>query len=193
MKPCADQQKLITWLALDALDARTALTLRAHLETCAGCRSYLAEISKVTEQLAAARPSAELQASETFHRNVVARMKAETSVSVWATVGAALRPVFFNWRVAVPAAAVLAVLLTTGIVQWPRTPVGNRPMSPTITPASAPVAAADAEANLAPTIANYERVASQSLDKLDALLGEQEKQTARATPVYTAAESSLGF
>lgn len=194
MKPCADKQKLITWLALDALDVHTAQTLHAHLKTCNGCRSYLAEISRVKEQLAAAKPSAELQASEAFHRNAVARMKAETPVSIWATMGAALRPVFFNWRVAVPVAAVVFLFsLRIWITQSPRVEAPLRPVA-TVPPVSTPVmAAADAATDLTPTIANYQRVASQSLDKLDELLGEQEKQTARTAPVYTASASALGF
>ena len=188
MKPCADQQKLIAWLALGALDERSEQKLRAHLATCSGCRRYLAEISQVTEQLAAAEPDMQLPATEAFHRNVVARLQAETPTPIWEKISGALRPIFSSWRVALPVAAVAVVLLVVGIAQWPRTKADVRPVAPTITPA-----AVDTEANLAPTIANYQRVASESLDKLDALLGEQGKQTTRATPVYTAAESSLGF
>jgi len=48
MKPCAQNRKLIVWLSLNVLDASQARQLRAHLETCEGCRRYLAEISNVT-------------------------------------------------------------------------------------------------------------------------------------------------
>src|SRR5439155_25957510 len=51
MKPCSKNQKRIAWLALDALDVRQAHDLRAHLETCAGCRRYLVEISNMTRRL----------------------------------------------------------------------------------------------------------------------------------------------
>ena len=53
MKPCAQNRKLIAWLASNALDARQTRQLQAHLETCEGCRRYLAEISNVTERLTA--------------------------------------------------------------------------------------------------------------------------------------------
>ena len=54
MKPCRKYRKQVVWLAAAALADGEARALRAHLETCAGCRAYLAEISHVTERLAAA-------------------------------------------------------------------------------------------------------------------------------------------
>ncbi len=54
MKPCSNHRKLIAWLAVDALDDPQTRSLRAHLETCEGCRRYLAEISNVAQKLSAA-------------------------------------------------------------------------------------------------------------------------------------------
>ena len=75
MKPCAQNQKLIVWLTLNTLDARQTRQLRTHLETCEGCRRYLAEISNVTERLAE-QENLDIQASESFHRRVAGKLRA---------------------------------------------------------------------------------------------------------------------
>src|SRR3981081_1843275 len=86
MKPCLRNRKSIAWLAMDTLDARDASALRAHLETCAGCRAYLGEISSIVEKLDVAEIRSDIQTSETFHQKVTARIRAEPSLSVWANV-----------------------------------------------------------------------------------------------------------
>ena len=52
MNPCANQRHLIAALALAMLEAQPARELRAHLETCEGCRGYLAELAEVTKRTA---------------------------------------------------------------------------------------------------------------------------------------------
>jgi len=76
MKLCVQNRKLIVWLSLKSLDAGQERQLRSHLETCEGCRRYLAEISNVTEMLAATEPASDIQASESFHRKVAGRLRA---------------------------------------------------------------------------------------------------------------------
>jgi hypothetical protein len=49
----------------------------------------------------------------------------------------------------------------------------------------------DADDDLAPTIANYQRVANQSLDKLDALLTRQGNRPLPPMPIYTASTFGL--
>jgi hypothetical protein len=190
MKPCADQQKLIALLALHALPDQPAHELLAHLKTCDGCHRYLAELSLVTEQLSAVQPDSEVVASETFHRQTVARLKAETSESVWNLLLAVVRDLPLLWRVTVPASVILLIWLRLGITNSPPADVPVQPVASIHAPATATTAAT---ADQSPTIANYQRVADESLDKLDELLSQQEKQTARATPVYTASASSLTF
>src|SRR5205823_5908678 len=51
MKPCSNKRKLVALLAADALNANEERELRDHLETCEGCRTYLQEISNVTQKL----------------------------------------------------------------------------------------------------------------------------------------------
>ena len=188
MKPCAGQQKLIAALALDLLEPGPARELRAHMETCAGCQGYLAELTRVTEQLAAVKPVVELPASDTFHRGVMARIEDRAAGPDWRMVGDILRAVL-GWRVAAPMVVVILLLIRLGIEHASKNEVPVQP----VVPASVQVPAANTYADLAPTVANYQRVAEESPDKLDALLARQEPSTGRAAPVYTAAARTLSF
>ena len=189
-KPCADQQKRIAALTLGLLEPRPARELRMHLATCAGCRDYLAELTRVTEQLAAAEPAVELPASDKFHRQLMARIEARPAGTDWRMVGDVFRAVL-GWRVVVPMVAVILLLIRLGIEYPPKAEVQVHPPMP----ASDRVVAAetDTDTDLAPTVANYQRVAEESPDKLDALLARQEPSSGRAAPVYTAATRSLSF
>jgi anti-sigma factor RsiW len=186
MKPCAQNRKLIAWLASNALDAQQTRHLQAHLETCEGCRRYLAEISNVTEKLAAAAANPDVQASESFHRKVAGRLRAAKPDSPGEILAAYFRGTLLNWRVALPAIAALVVIGVT-VAIWRQPPdVSSSPPAGTQT-----TLASDADNDLAPTIANYQRVANQSLDKLDALLTRQGNRALPSVPIYTA--STLGL
>ena len=111
MKPCTNRRKQIAGLAMNALDDGSTRELHAHLESCAGCRRYLAEMSQLTEQLAAAAPDTDLRATESFHQSVMAGLDKETVTSPWESVMARLREVPLKWRVASPVAVVALVLL----------------------------------------------------------------------------------
>jgi len=317
MKPCANKRKQIAGLAVNALDARSTRELHAHFESCAGCRRYWAELTQITEQLAAAAPDADLRATETFHQRVLAGLEAEAPVSLWARmigqisssfnfrtadhspsphgenspnkefaqgipepgrmdvdptwlapvpphpgpppqerenrrqsqcqpmmpvvggrescgvrrqseaatalscaadgphpkrclpilgIATALHKILrqplvqgFNarisdsgkplsLRVALPVAVVALAMLGIWIGQPRRV---NVPVSPPV-PAGVPVAAADADVDLTPSLANYQRAADQSPDKLDALLARQQP-AGGSGPVATAGMMSLGF
>jgi anti-sigma factor RsiW len=186
MKPCAQNRKLIAWLASNALDARQTRQLQVHLETCEGCRRYLAEISNVTERLAAAEENPDVQASESFHRKVAGRLRTAKPDSLGKILAAYLRGILLNWRVALPA---IAALVVVGVI------VANLPQPPRVSPSSRAgtqtALVSDADNDLAPTIANYQRVANQSLDKLDELLTRQGNRALPSMPIYTA--STLGL
>ena len=186
MKPCAQNRKLIVWLTLNALDAHQTRHLRAHLETCEGCRRYLAEITNVTERLAE-QENLDIQASESVHRKVANRLRTAKSVSIRETLTAYLT--LLNWRVAFPAiAALVLVCVTVAILRQPPTVVVSHPRTGIhIRTASISIAYNDP----APTIANYQRVAKQSLAKLDALLTRQGNRPLPPMPIYTA--SSFGL
>jgi hypothetical protein len=180
MKPCNKNRKLIAWLALDALDARQAQELRAHLENCAGCRGYMEEISSVTEKLATAETGSDIQATESFHRRVVDAVRATEGDSVWKTLVEQTRRAVLNWRLALPVAGA-AVLLVLSLVVWHSrvpSPV-QRDAQTTKTPSF--------EADLQPTVGNYEMVANRSLEKLDELVTEQGNRNSPPAPIYTAA------
>ncbi len=184
MKPCEKNRKLIVWLSLNALEARQAQPLRSHLETCEGCRRYLAEISNVTEKLAEAQTTSDVQASESFHRKVAGRLQAAKPDSLWKILAAYLARL--NWRVALPAVAVLVVIGVTVAILKQQPDVSSPPRTGTQT-----ASVSEADSDLAPTIANYQRVANQSLAKLDALLTQQGNRALPSMPVYTASTLAL--
>jgi len=186
MKPCAQNRKLIAWLASNALDARQTRQLQAHLETCEGCRRYLAEISNVTERLVATEPNSDVQASEVFHQKLAGRLRTAKPDSLGEILAAYFRRILLNWRVALPAIAALVVVAVT-IAIWRQPPEVSSPPQAGIQTA----AVSEADSDLAPTIANYQRVANQSLDKLDALLTKQGNRALPSMPIYTA--STLGL
>jgi anti-sigma factor RsiW len=187
MKPCAQNRKLIAWLASNALDARQTRQLQAHLETCEGCRRYLAEVSNVTERLTAAEANADVQASEVFHQKLAGKLRAVKPDSVGEILAAYFRGTLLNWRVALPAIAALVVVIGVTVAIWRQPPVVPSPRIASTQTASV----SDADDDLAPTIANYQRVANQSLDKLDALLTRQGNRALPSMPIYTA--STLGL
>jgi len=186
MKPCAQNRKLIAWLASNALDARQTRQLQAHLETCEGCRRYLAEISNVTEMLVATESNPDVQASESFHRKLAGKLRAAKPDSLGEILAAYFHGTLSNWRMSLPAIAVLVVIGVT-VAIWRQPPEVTPP--PQTGTQTASVSGADND--LAPTIANYQRVANQSLDKLDALLTRQGNRALPSMPIYTASTPGL--
>lgn len=186
MKPCSKNRKLMAWLALDALEARKAAALRDHLAVCEGCRRYWEEISNVTERVASAQPESKLEASEFFHQRVAERLQAVESSSVLEKLAAWLRGVRLNWRVALAACAVVVIGVFALVA--PRHPPAGSVPAPT---AVEVVSVSDSGSELAPTLANYQMVASQSLDKLDELLTRQGNKRLPPVPVLTLSSLEL--
>jgi hypothetical protein len=183
MKPCSKNRKLIAWLAVDALDVQPARDLRTHLESCEGCRGYLAEISNVTKKLAAAGTEPSLRASEAFHQKVAARLRAEDSVSVREIIASCFRAAFSDWRVAVPTIGVaLAVLFLAE---------RHHNVSVPAQPAQV-VHASEARSDPEPTFSNYQMIANKSLDELDEVLTRQGNRNLPRTQIYTASTLPRG-
>jgi hypothetical protein len=182
MKPCSKNRKLLAWLALGNLDDKQATTLREHVTTCKGCRRYLAEIANVTGTLNAAEMKADIVATASFHRRVVAAIKAEEPRRVQPSIGEFFRGTLLDWRVAVPTLGGIAVVLMVGFFlvfrQGPEVPP---PVHSTHRGLEHNV-----DADFRPTIANYEMVANQSLEKLDQVLSEQGNRRLPPAPIYTA-------
>lgn len=176
MKPCSKNRKQLALLAVDALNATEQRELRAHLKTCEGCRSYLHEISNVTQKLSAVETRSHLQTSPEFHQRVTRSLRAQETPSTWVLLGQ-VRRALSNWRIALPlAAATAGVVALLLFARQPTTPVRN------IAQANPPTVKTD----LDPTISNYQMVANRSLEKLDELLNRQANHNHSHTPIYTA-------
>jgi len=185
MKPCSNNRKLIAWLAVDALDDPQTRSLRAHLETCEGCRRYLAEISNVARKLSAAATPPDIQAAESFHQRVLSALRAEETGSAWETLLARFRATLLTWRVVLPAvgATALAIIALSHVARRPAVPVP----APAVARA---VLTPNAESNLDPTLSNYHTVANRSLEQLDELLIRQGNRNPSPSPLYTASPLS---
>jgi len=184
MRPCAKDRKRIAWLALGALDAQQARALRAHIETCEGCRRYLEETSEVTRALKEAQARTDIGASESFHRAVARAIRAEESRSVWEAVTAPFRGARLRWRAALPALGAMAVAIAALGLLVSRFGTGNvpSPAPPSVRAVSAP----GLNSELPPTLANYQLVANHSLEDLDELLTRQANRRHSPAPIYRA-------
>jgi len=186
MKPCAKNRKLIAWLALGELDVRKASALREHLAVCDGCRCYWEEICRVNDKLAAAKPTPNVQASESFYQRVAEKLDAHEAGSIGENLTALIRTAMLNWRLVLPATAALLIAAFALVIFWQ--PPRQAPPAP---PAVQVVSAPGSESDLAPTLANYQMIASQSLGKLDEVLTEQGNKALPPAPIYTASTFRL--
>jgi anti-sigma factor RsiW len=186
MKPCSQNRKQITWLALGELDIASEKTLREHLAGCDGCRRYFEEISGVTEKLAAAEPDARVQAPDFFHQRLTEKLRAAESGSVLEDAVAWFARMTPGWRVALPGMAV--VLLAVFVVVTRRQPATDTVVPPpSVQVAVTPSSVSDS----APTMGNYQMIAGQSLDKLDEVLTKEGNASLPPAPIYTASMSKL--
>jgi hypothetical protein len=179
MKPCRTNRKLIAWLTLDVLEDAQQRKLRAHLETCSGCRSYLAELSAVSQAIKAADATAHNQGLESFHRRVLGALRAQESGANWPALPLQR---LLNWRVALPAFCGIALLVFALSNFFPRP--GHYFLPGTTAQFVTPVQ--DRRIDLPPTLSTYELVANQSLEKLDELLSRQASRNPPPAPNYRA-------
>jgi anti-sigma-K factor RskA len=179
MNPCQNNRKEIALLATNALEVQRQQELRAHLDKCAGCRGYFEQMSNVVGKLRPAE-SAGAEPSEMFHRDLVRALAREQQASggegLWPAIWS-----FLNWRWALPAAAVVALVLTLWFAKMPGAKMTKSPSQ-----VVRQVAAPHAKPDLEPTFSNYEIAVHQSLDKLDELLMEQGNRSPTPSPIYTA-------
>jgi hypothetical protein len=168
MKPCSKNRKLIALLAVDALDAQQVEALHGHLVLCEGCRRYREEISNVRAGLALVTPDSRVEASELFHRQVAEKLQAAETGSFPGRLAGWLRGLTLGWRVVLPvgAAAMIAIFAMVTLRH-------ESPVSPPALPVPHVATIAGADSDLAPTIANYQKAANQSVDALSELLNKQ--------------------
>ena len=181
MNACKAKRKLIMELALEALGPAEERALRAHLESCSGCRDYLSELLSLSARLRLGQTPSDIDATEAFHENVMRAVRgvrnAERGVQN-ADYGVSRWP--FSWRVAAPVvgglvAVLVMVLLLLRPVPPPQAPVPSQGQ-----------ASWSLEATLPPSVANYRIAANRSLDQLDELLTRQAKRRRAEAPVFTA-------
>jgi anti-sigma-K factor RskA len=174
MKPCKRNAESIAELAMGSLATEAADQLREHLRNCAGCREYFAQISQVTKTLSDTSVRTDIESSPVFHRTLLSRITAQRERPT-RTSWQMLVP---NWRIAFPALAVVAVLAA----------VLFRPPGPkTRQIAQNPIVAQPKVMNdLNPSVANYQKVANQSLDRLDDLIAKQSREHGPSVPLYRA-------
>jgi anti-sigma factor RsiW len=184
MKPCSGNRKRIAWLALGALSAQEASAIRAHIETCEGCRRYLAEMSQVTETLRTSGTAAEIEARDSFHQRLLHALRAGQPPRN--TAAPLFRPLALNWRVVLPAlgSATVAIILLATLV---RHPGGSAPAPPVTRRA----VASNSLRDLPPTLAIYQLAAGRSLEELDDLLARQASRHRSAPPLFTASTRGL--
>ncbi len=123
----SEYRELLALEALDALNPSDAGAMRAHLESCAQCRSELAEIRDAAALLAHAAPPA--APSEDVRERILDRIKTtSTSSSSQAPKVLPLRaPSSKVWATALRlAAAIAVVMLLLGIIVLWRRDVASR-------------------------------------------------------------------
>ena len=181
MRPCSKNRKPIALLVSGAFDAQKASVLRAHFAHCENCRRYFEEISTVAERLALTAPDSTLQPSDLFHRRVVEKLRAVESPSFVETLTAWIRGSGLIWRVALPTLTLLFVGFIATLALRNTANVKNPavPMASSSRPANDP----------APTLANYQRIADQSLDELDELLTRQACRPLPPVSLFSASSS----
>ncbi len=186
MKPCFRNRKRIAWLAINTLDGPQAAALREHLAKCEGCRRYWIEMSDITQTLQSAQAGPQVEPSPSFHRRLAERLHATEANRFHTDLLAWFRTFALSWRVALPVAAALAIMLYLSIAP-------PRHRNPAVATRPAQVASAPLNpSELAPTLANYQMLANKSLDALDELLTRQAEKGLPKVPVYALSSQEPG-
>jgi anti-sigma factor RsiW len=180
MKPCLRNRKRIALLALEALDAAHERDLRTHLENCPACHAYWQEMSALSGKLSSAQRPVPLEASERFHQRVVRAVRVDRP--------SAMNPLFprwtsFAWRVALPVVGIGAVMVGALFLSI-RHPEDLRRST------AAPHSTAATQVDLEPSVANYQMMANESLDRLDELLTRQGNRNPPPSPRDTGPASA---
>src|SRR5260221_11865724 len=189
MRPCWKNRKAIALMAANVLDERQEQPLQAHLKTCADCRHYLAEISRLTEELVSSNITANVEASNDFHQRIVRSIRTEqghsstdqqVTIKSWFAVCLAMR--FKRAVVAgvVSLGIVIALFIMTLSQRHPITP-GTSLQTHSQLPSSPQHATAPS-----PTLSNYRKAVNGSPEKLDELLALQCRGHSQAMPIMTA-------
>ncbi|HEY1788784.1 MAG TPA: hypothetical protein VGJ73_11535 [Verrucomicrobiae bacterium] len=138
----------------------------------------------MTEKLALEDSTHEIEASDAFHRTVVARLRAQES-SQWRITG--LPGNLLNWRVVLPGAAVCVAL----IIGLHDRQMSDLPLRSSVPTPGRMVSTRNADADVLPTIGNYQMAAEQSLQEFDDLLNREAKLPPPPAPSYRVSTLTL--
>jgi hypothetical protein len=137
----------------------------------------------VTDTLSSEAATGAIRPSRDFERKVARAIEAEARRSWGARVVAGWRDATAEWRVLVPVGG-LAALLVAAWLQIEKRPANPRQDKAVNHPSNS----AKPEQIAEPSLAVYDRAASQSLEALDKLLAREAARSVNSGgPVYTAA------
>ena len=182
MTPCPKNKRSIAWMAAGVLETADAERLRAHLETCPGCRRYWESMSALSERLNSAQlPSAEL--TESFHRRIARKIQEHEKAAPFFI--SAVQALWSERRLA---AISLGIALAIATLVWLQSFYRDQDRaSPQVSIKK--IGELPTEAALPPTLGSYHRAADVSLENFDALLAKQ--ITPKSSTVETFTVSSL--
>ncbi len=187
MKPCPKNLKPLTSLALGDLEPGRARAFRHHLETCAGCRRYLEEMSGLTRVLDRdAASTREVEVHGSFHSALLRRLEGQGTQSLRGCA----QSLWEGWLGRRRSAWSVALLMLSALLvyKWHSRPVAPPQPLARNTPANvSPASIIPADDLPEPTEANYMAAANRSLDELSNLLDREGRHSAASgsEPVYT--------
>jgi anti-sigma factor RsiW len=174
MKPCPSHRESVALLACGALPAGEADELHQHLQTCAGCREYLRQLSAVcADHTAAAHHLADGEVSPRLHGRIAAAIRADADQRRNDFVFAG-----FTYWARLAGVATLLVLLIGSVM------VLRKPTSPTLlveTPVLSPAGKANPPA-ASVNLITYRLALNRSPEDLDELLSHEAARPAFNPP-----------
>jgi anti-sigma factor RsiW len=177
MKPCPEHKQSLALLAAGALDPDCARIIKDHLETCAACRAYAAEMQQVCARVEQGTlPGSQFQPSPGFHSRLKHRIQ-----QVEQRPGLSIPAALLSWAVRRQMAfgVVLATVIVTVLWLASRHGEQERADAPTrATPAShADLLEPPVDLARTSTLMAYQNAFIESLEKFDTLL---DRNTARS-------------
>lgn len=181
MNPCAKNKRRIAWMASGVLDEIEAQTLRQHLETCPGCRSYWQSMSEISERLVKASGSPQAEPAKSFHGRVAHKIQQLERATPFLSWMSAVQRLLPPRRLAAVSAVVM--IGTATLIWFQNSRRDKQPSLPrkqiiTVHLTSPPAAPP-------PTLALYRRAAETSFETLDALLTREAARNASVFETFT--------